>query len=111
MPAGSVTIGSALSDINGYPNTVVGAGGGIFVSETIGYTQPGGSIGDGTYSVVYDEDQDGILEPYDFIQEPAFTVDTSGSSIPPLDLTMLKSKAQSEADKKADTLILTRNFF
>src|SRR3712207_7989970 len=46
-----------------HPNTVWGAHGGLFISETIGFAAPSGKIGSGTYAVVYDECQDGKYHP------------------------------------------------
>ncbi|MEW5869153.1 MAG: PKD domain-containing protein [Chloroflexota bacterium] len=77
MPSGSVTSGTILTDLstNGRPNTVVASSGGGFVGETIGFTQPSGVIGPGTYAVIYDECQDEIYDPgTDFLLDPAFEV-------------------------------------
>ena len=67
VPSGSVTIGGSLTDVAGTPNVIFGASGGIFVSETIGYTAPAGRIGPGRYAVIYDECQDGKFDAGDFI--------------------------------------------
>ena len=62
--AGDVAGGSqfGLVDANGVPNTVIGSSGGLF-SDTIAFTRPGGNLPGGTYSVVYDECQDGSFDP------------------------------------------------
>jgi hypothetical protein len=68
--------GSLLHDINGSPNIIVAGDGGFFHDEVIGFTHPGGNLEAGTYSVVYDEDQDGILNlDHDAVFPDAFTVD------------------------------------
>ncbi|MCA9972343.1 MAG: hypothetical protein KC425_19110, partial [Anaerolineales bacterium] len=83
MPSGSVSQGSQLVDVVGRPNTVMGASGGIFVSEVIGATGPGGPIGPGTYAVVYDECQDGTFDANDSLFDPAFEV-TIPANLPPI---------------------------
>jgi hypothetical protein len=45
IPANSnISIGSSLMDVSGAPNTVEAASGGVFVSETIGFTILGGVL-------------------------------------------------------------------
>ena len=46
------------------------------LSESIGFTGPVGTIGDGRYAIVYDECQDGKVQAYDAIFDPAFEVYT-----------------------------------
>src|SRR5262245_43300335 len=53
VPSGSVAPGDELEDVSGEPNTVVATTSGLFVNELIGFTLPGGTIGEGTYAVVY----------------------------------------------------------
>jgi len=104
VPSGSVTVGSALHDVSGLPNVVVGASGGIFVSETIGYTKPGGSVGPGTYAVIYDECQDGRFDAVDFIVDPAFEV-AIPANVPPIDpaIQNIKAQARTNRDQAAQT--------
>ncbi len=47
VPAGSVGVGSTLTDVGGAPNTVFGLSGGLFIEETIGYAGQNG-LGLGT---------------------------------------------------------------
>ena len=84
-----------LADLSGAPNTVIGASDGTFVSETIGFTAPGGSVGPGTYAVVYDECQDGTLDANDAVFDPAFAVDTQINvpGLPPGEIAAIKSRA------------------
>src|SRR5262249_17991744 len=42
-----------------------------------------GNLGQGSYSIVYDEDQNGIVDPYDAVFENAFSVDLL---VPPVSL-------------------------
>jgi choice-of-anchor C domain-containing protein len=61
VPAGSVTAGGVLTDASGgLPNTVRGTStGGLIISEVVGATGPTGTLGTGTYDVVFDECQNG----------------------------------------------------
>ena len=99
VPSGSVGIGSTLADVSGAPNTVQGASDGAFVSESIGFTGPVGTIGDGRYAIVYDECQDGKVQAYDAIFDPAFEVYTP-TDIPLIDIgehfQNVKSAAESQ---------------
>jgi PKD repeat protein len=74
VSSGQGNPGEKLQDVSGAPNTVQGAHGGLFISELIGATAPGGSIGPGTYTVVYDECQDGMVSPEDKVFPEAFEV-------------------------------------
>lgn len=79
IPSGAVPgIGGDLKSVavGGGPSGTVTdtAGGGLFIDETIGFTQPSGKVGAGTYTVVYDECQDGKLGPEDEVFSPAFQV-------------------------------------
>ena len=72
--------GGTLTDVSGTPNTVTGSSvGGAFVGETIGFVGSGG-IGRGTYVVVYDECQNGVLDPIDKVFAPAFEVIVPGNA-------------------------------
>ena len=74
VPSG-IGQGADLRAIDPAFNTVMGSTqGGVFVSEIIGFTVPSGSVGTGTYAVVYDECQDGRLDGEDFVLDPAFEV-------------------------------------
>jgi PKD repeat protein len=74
VPSGKGAPGEKLEDVSGSPNTVQGAHGGLFISEIIGITAPGGKLGPGTYTVVYDECQDGTVSPEDKVFPNAFEV-------------------------------------
>lgn len=105
---GSPAVGATLSDINGTPNTVFGATGGLF-SETIAFTQPSGTLGNGLYTVVYDECQDGKLNVEDAVFVDAFQV-LMPSTLPPIDPSIgaLKANAGHLAAKmQAALAILT----
>lgn len=94
VPAGSVSIGSALTDVSGAPNSVQGVGGGLFMGETIGYTAPGGTVGEGLWAVVYDECEDGYFDAEDALFDPAFRVVVPEGAVPDLPgLADLKAKA------------------
>ncbi|MEX2546446.1 MAG: PKD domain-containing protein, partial [Chloroflexota bacterium] len=104
---GGASEGAALSDVNGQPNTVVAGGGGFF-SETIAFTQPSGSLGQGLYSVVYDECQDGEFDTgTDAVFTDAFQVELP-STLPPIDpsIAALKSRAGQQADRMKTALNL-----
>ncbi|MBI4847458.1 MAG: PKD domain-containing protein [Nitrospirae bacterium] len=95
VPSGSVSMGGHLTDVSGTPNTVWGSSTGLFVSEPIGYTAPGGTIGPGTYAVIYDECENNRLDPEDFILDPAFEVVFPPTGVPPVDpaIQNIKDKA------------------
>jgi uncharacterized repeat protein (TIGR01451 family) len=102
VPSGSASPGASLTDVSGAPNVVFGASGGLFISETIGYAEPGGTIPSGRYAVVYDECQNGKVDPIDFVLDPAFEVDAR-ADVPPLpSLAALKASAGEQA-KLAET--------
>lgn len=92
VPAGSAAVGAELSDVGGVPNTVGGVGGGLFISETIGYTGPAGSIPAGEYAVVYDHCQDGKLQANDDVFDPAFEV-VIPADVPPLPASFFSTKS------------------
>lgn len=89
---------SGTTALSGVPNTVQGASDGSFVSELIATTAPGGSLGNGTYAVIYDECQDGFFDPgVDFVADPAIQVSVA-SGVPPLpSLTAFKADAAEQA--------------
>lgn len=92
--SGSVSLGSALTDVSGTPNTVQGTTGGLFVEEFLGITKPDGKVKPGTYAVVYDECQNGELDPIDFLLDPAFNV-VIPVNVPPIDPAIQNFKTQS----------------
>jgi thioredoxin 1 len=94
VPSGSVEIGDDLTDVTGYPLTVV-AFGGVFVDEIVAYTYPGGQVPPGTYAIVYDECQDGDLDAIDALFDPAFHV-TYNQEVPPLPSSFYTNKIVSQ---------------
>ena len=75
--------GATLADVGGAANTVFGASNGLF-SDTIAFTKPSGKLGPGTYTVVYDECQDGKYDAaVDAVFAHAFDV-VLPAEIPPL---------------------------
>jgi hypothetical protein len=84
VPSGSVRLSARLTDVAGTPNTIQAVGGGLFIDEPIGITRPGGRIGPGTYAVVYDECQNGMLDAEDEVFEPALAVVIPDPNVPPL---------------------------
>jgi hypothetical protein len=100
VPSGSVSVGSDLTDIAGTPNTVIGASGGFFISEDIGFTAPSGRIGPGRYAVIYDECQDGKLDGEDFILDPAFEVVFDPTNVPPINPAIANIKANAGVRKQ-----------
>ena len=102
VPSG-VTAGS-LSDVTGGPNTIIGASDGTFVSETVGFTAPGGSVGPGTYAIVFDECQDGLLDANDAVFDPAFSVDVQIDvpGLPPGEIAAIKARAATAEQRWED---------
>ncbi len=92
--------GEILADLSGGKNTVIGMGGGLILDELIAVSAPGGRLGPGTYSVVYDECQDGRFNrSVDAYFENAITVRAPSGDVPPLPdaLGLLKSRAAIQA--------------
>lgn len=86
-----------VSNAEGLPNTVQPASGGLFIDETIGFTAPGGFLGNGTFGVVYDECQDGHFDAnLDHLFYPAFDVDIP-ANVPPIDGRIAALKGQAGA--------------
>ena len=83
--------GATLTDVSGGVNTVFGATGGLFTA-TIGFTKPGGNLGPGRYTVVYDECQNGKLESIDSVFPDAFEV-AIPTDVPPADPAIAAIKA------------------
>lgn len=86
------TLGDTLADLSGTPNTVFGATGGLF-SDTIAFTKPTGALGAGTYTVVYDECQDGDLDSDDTVFADVFRVRELPTDVPPIDSSIQALKA------------------
>src|SRR5262249_6971112 len=79
-----ITGGDPLIAAPAGPNTTPADGlGGTFGEEIIGVTAQAGNLGQGEYSVVYDEDQNGIVDKYDAVFEDAFSVDLLQGGPPP----------------------------
>jgi hypothetical protein len=90
--------GTQLHDVGGVENTVFGAAAGLF-SDTIGFTKPTGQLDSGTYTVVYDECQDGKYDSnVDKVFPNAFAV-VIPADVPPLSplIQGVKSAAKNEA--------------
>ena len=92
--SGTPGAGGTLTDVSGAPNVVFGSWGGGF-SETIAYAQPSGKLGPGTYSVVYDECQNGKYEPgIDALFVDAITVVFPPGELPPINPAIAAIKGQ-----------------
>ena len=98
--------GATLTDVSGGKNTVFGSWGGGIFDEPIAVTVPSGKLGAGTYSVVYDECQDGEFDAgLDAVFVDAITVELPPGELPPIDpaIAAIKSAAQGRADSYRDT--------
>ena len=84
VPAGSASSGAKLTDVNGTPNTIVATSTGVFVGEMIAVTTPSGSLGAGDYDVVYDNCQDGTVDPEDAVWPDAISVTIPAGDLPPV---------------------------
>lgn len=94
VPTGSA--GGKLTDVGGEnPNTIVATTSGIFLDETIAFTSPGGSLGEGVYDVVFDTCQDGFLTEGDSVFSRAVTV-RMPETLPPASpaIAQIKDKAR-----------------
>ena len=83
-------------DPSGAPNVIQGMGGGGFFDETIGFTEPAGSIGAGSWFIVGDANQNGIFDNgIDSTLEYAFTVElvTTVDSLPGASIAAMKDSA------------------
>ncbi len=112
IPSGSGQSGAALSDVTGSKNTAWGAsGGGVFVSQILGVTAPSGSLGPGTYAVVFDECQNGIFDGPDFVADPAFRVVIPADlPAPPISLDF-KDRARTQAFRLRSMHAFTKALF
>ena len=100
VPSGSVAAGDPLRDVSGAPNVVgPAASGGLFVDELIALTAPAGTLGAGTYAVVYDECQDGRLDVVDKLFDPAFEVRLPVDA-PPVPGSFAPIKAQAATERQ-----------
>ncbi len=100
MPTGSVVPGAfgPLKDITDTPNTVSGTGT-AFTDQVIGFAKPQGSIPPGNYAIIYDECQNGVLDEYDAVFDPAFGV-AIDPNVPPLpnnEMFVIKERAAAQA--------------
>lgn len=101
-PAGE----SALTDVSGTPNVVIGSWGGAF-SETLAYAKPTGKLGPGSYSVVYDECQDGKYDVgVDALFLNAITVVFPPGELPPIDPAIKAMKDQAKINAIRATIAL-----
>ena len=60
----------ALKDVGGSANTIADTAT-AFTDRVIGFAKPAGQIPIGTYAIVYDECQNGVLDAYDAVFGPA----------------------------------------
>lgn len=96
--------GATLVDV-GVHNTVFGTSDGLF-SDTIAFTAPGGQLGAGTYTVVYDECQDGKFDAgVDDVFVDVFEV-VLPAVLPPIDPTIgaIKAEAGDQAEQWRKTI-------
>ncbi|MEE6296008.1 PKD domain-containing protein [Georgenia wangjunii] len=102
VPAGTVGPGSALTDAGGGPpNTIQSAlGGSAIIDEVVAITQPSGSLGTGTYDIVEDTCQDGVLNGSDSVLRNAFsvTIPTDVPILPNAAIAAMKSDAEAQAE-------------
>jgi hypothetical protein len=95
VTAGSASIGTTLEDVGGNgPNTVVALSSGLFAAELIAVVTPSGSLGAGTYDVVYDTCQDGVVGVDDKVFASAVTVELPDGELPPVDASIAQLKEQ-----------------
>ncbi|HEX3003968.1 MAG TPA: hypothetical protein VHO27_07140, partial [Angustibacter sp.] len=93
IQAGATVDGATLSDAGGdSPNTIIGTGSGAFLDELIAVTTPSGSLGDGTYDIVFDTCQDGVFNAGDAVFRGAVTVDVPDGQVPPVDASLRQMK-------------------
>jgi hypothetical protein len=97
---GNHPLGTALKDVSGAPNQIMGTSGGLFIGEPIGNTHPAGALGEGTYAVIFDECQDGVLDVNDTVVDPAFEVRRGSGAIPSISpyIQSVKAAARVESD-------------
>jgi hypothetical protein len=75
--------------------------GGLSLGSILGITKPTGTLGPGTYSVIFDECQDGAYDPaYDARFSPAFRVEIP-VNVPPMDASLLALKGAARANEEA----------
>src|SRR5262245_64712784 len=92
VPAGSASGGAKLTDVNGTPNTIVATSTGVFVGEMIAVTAPTGTLGAGDYDVIYDNCQDGTVDPEDAVWPDAISVTMPAGDLPPVSGSIKKIK-------------------
>ncbi|MCM3659930.1 PKD domain-containing protein [Georgenia satyanarayanai] len=114
VPSGSVGPGSTLSDVSGSPNTLqgTGLGSGVF-GEILAITAPSGSVGAGTYDLVEDTCQNGVLDGSDSLLSPAFEVvlPTGVPLLPDPAIQAMKGAAEEQADHWVDAAMAYTAFF
>jgi streptogramin lyase len=104
--AGTPVGESTLTDVSGTPNVIIGTWGGAF-SETLAYAKPTGKLGPGTYSVVYDECQDGKYDVgVDAVFLNAITVEFPPGELPPIDPAIKAMKDQAKINAIRATVAL-----
>jgi PKD repeat protein len=103
MPSEDIPVGTELEDVSGVPNTIVSSTSfGMFIDEPIGSTA---GMEPGEYAVIYDECQDGDVDPGDFVLRRAFQVVESPTDVPRLPLfDELKAKAAEKASATLEDL-------
>jgi len=114
VPSGSVGMGGSLSDVSGAPNTLMGTGigSGVF-GEVIAITAPGGTLGPGTYDIIEDTCQDGVVDGSDSILSNAFEVviPTDVPVLPDPRIQQMKSGATAQEAHFASTAKAYTAFF
>jgi uncharacterized repeat protein (TIGR01451 family) len=104
-PNSSIRLSLRDKDVTGAVNTVIQDSGNFF-NEPIG-TIGGGQIDAGSYSVVYDECQDGYFDDnVDFLFYSAFEVGSEVFSVPPAEVNDLKARAGGQAHTYAQVAAL-----
>src|SRR5690606_37592595 len=100
IAGGAPADGAPLTDVSGGVNVVFGSWGGGIIGEIIGVTAPTGNLGPGTYTVVYDECQNGKFDAaVDAAFVDAITVEFPPGELPPIDpsITAFKGPAAAQA--------------
>jgi hypothetical protein len=95
IPSGTMPgVNGELKDVAGSANTVANTPT-AFTDKVIGFAKPNGAIPLGTYAVVYDECQNGVLDAYDAVFDPAFSVsyDPNVRQLPNAEMAAIKERA------------------
>lgn len=72
VPSQTLAFGETIDD--GFPLLLLGNAAGTAEFVSLGRAKPRGSLAPGTYAVVFDECQDGRLDPEDAFLDPAFRI-------------------------------------